>query len=710
MIQTPWKEDEHPFLIADGIARFRDPSDAGLPAAPSLAVIARTLPLSPLPVTFRARPVFGRTKDATGERRVVRMPAGEGTSLYGTGEVAGSLLRNGARTVCWNTDSFEYTEANQSLYQSHPWVLAVREDGSSFGVLADTTCRCEIDLSTDIRFSVPGDAPPFAVYVIERDTPQQVVAALGDLTGTMPMPPRWALGYQQSRWSYEPASRALEVAREFRARRIPCDVIWLDIDYMDGFRCFTFDSHKFSDPRGLNRELHGLGFKSVWMIDPGIKVDPAYHAYKQGREGDHFLKDHRGEEYHGKVWPGECAFPDFTREMTRRWWGELYREFLDTGIDGVWNDMNEPAVFDNDEKQMPEDNVHRADPGLGGPGTHARYHNVYGMLMVRATREGIARLRPNLRPFVLTRSNFIGGQRYAATWTGDNKSTWEHLAWSIPMALNLGLSGQPFVGPDIGGFAGEADPKLFARWMGIGALLPFARGHTIKDSKPHEPWAFGEECENTCRLALERRSRLLPYFYTLFHEASRWGVPIVRPVFFADPADPKLRAVDDCFLLGPDVLVRCRVNENEPCTSPMPGGFWRPFDPSPRPDGSSDPDLPDLFFRGGSIVPLGPVLQHDGERPLDPLTLIVTPDGRGQARGILYEDAGDGHAHEDGFFRQTSYFAFQEEDHITLQPQKPFGRLHAPEREVEVVVLLDRGRVLRTKGREGRNIVVPIRA
>lgn len=708
-MSTPWVEDEHSFLVADGIARFRDPADAHLAAAPSLAVVGRVRPESPLPVTFMARPVFGRTADGAGMRRVIRFATNEQFSLYGTGEVAGSLLRNGARTVCWNTDSFEYSEANQSLYQSHPWVVAVRGDGTSFGVLADTTFRCEIDLSTDIRFTVAADVPPFAVYVIERDTPQQVVAALSDLTGTMHLPPRWALGYQQSRWSYEPQEKVVELAREFRKRGMPCDCIWMDIDYMDGFRCFTFDPNTFPDPRKLNEELHALGFKSVWMIDPGIKVDPAYRVYAEGKAGDHFLRDSKGEEYHGKVWPGECAFPDFTRESTRRWWGELYRDFLECGVDGVWNDMNEPAIFDNQEKQMPEDNAHRADHDLGGPAPHARYHNVYGMLMVRASRAGIARARPAKRPFVLTRSNFIGGHRYAATWTGDNKSTWEHLAWSIPMALNMGLSGQPFVGPDIGGFGGEADGKLFARWMGIGALLPFARGHTIKDSKPHEPWAFGVECENTCRLALERRSRFMPYLYTLFYEASRSGVPVVRPVFFADPVDPRLRSVDDCFLLGGDVLVRCRVREDDECTSPMPGGFWRPFEPCPTPDGKSDPELPELFFRGGSIVPLGPVMQHEGERSLDPSTLVVCLDGRGQARGTLYEDAGDGHAYEDGFFRLTSYHAFTEEDHVTLQPARPFGRLHKVERDVEVVLLLERGLVRRARGREGRNIVIPLR-
>ncbi len=703
---TRWSHDDHPFLIADGIARFRDPADAQHAAAPSLAIIASVRPRFPLPQTFRARPEFGQSTSGEGTRRVLRVPIQDGTSLYGTGEIAGPLLRNGARTICWTTDSFEYDLTNQSLYQAHPWVLAVRADGTAFGVLADTTCKCEIDLTTDIRFSVDESAPPFAVYIIERDTPQQVVAALADLTGEMPMPPKWALGYQQSRWSYEPASRVVELADEFRRHRMPCDVIWLDIDYMDGFRCFTFDPSKFRDPAALNSELHARGFKSVWMIDPGIKVDPEYWVYAQGKAGDHFLKDAQGNEYHGKVWPGECGFPDFTREATRRWWGDLYRGFLDHGIDGVWNDMNEPAIFDNPQKQMPEDNFHRADDALGGPAPHTRYHNTYGMLMVRATREGMMRARPDKRPFVLTRSNFLGGHRYAATWTGDNKSTWEHLAWSIPMALNMGLSGQPFVGPDIGGFAGEADGKLFGRWMGIAALLPFARGHSIKDSKPHEPWAFGEECENTCRLALERRYRLLPYIYTLFREASKIDVPVVRPLFFADPRDPALREVDDCFLLGPDVLVRCQVKETEVCTSRTPRGIWRAFEPCPRTDGTSDPELPTLYIRGGAIVPLGPILQYCDERPLNPLTLIVCPDDHGRARGQLYEDAGDGYGYQEGFFRLTTFEAHTDQGHITIQPDKPFGRMHATDRDVEVIVLLENGETRRGFGREGKPITI----
>jgi len=642
--------------------------------------------------------------EGAGTKRNVRIPIETGTSLYGCGEAAGRLERKGRRIVCNNTDSFDYTDATPSLYQSHPWVLAVRADGTCFGVLADTTCKLEIDLtSTDWMANGTGEAPaivfrvddrstpPFAVYIIERDHPQEIVRTLAELTGRIPMPPRWALGYHQCRWSYEPDERARTLARDFRERRMPCDVIWFDIDYMDGFRCFTFDPVKFADPAGLNRDLHALGFKTIWMIDPGLKHDPEYAVYKAGRDAGHFLQNVYGGEYHGTVWPGLCAFPDFTSDSARAWWATLYRDYMATGIDGVWNDMNEPAIFDNEAKQMPADNWHRADAALGGPGPHSRYHNVYGYLMVKASREGIAAANPDKRPFILTRSNFIGGQRFAATWTGDNRSSWDHLHWSITMALNLSLSGQPFVGPDIGGFVGEADAKLFARWMGIGALLPFSRAHSIKDSADHEPWSFGETCEATCRRALTRRYRLLPYLYTLFRTAHKDGLPVVRPLFFADPRDAALRDADDAFLLGGDVLVRASVREDGSRQAPLPVGVWRPWDPTPMEDGSLDPDLPELRLRAGSIVPLGPPMQYHDEKPLDPLTLIVTPDERGNAEGWLYEDAGDGHGHERGEYRLTRLACRREGDRYTITHERVEGALPAPIRAIEVLLLLPTG-------------------
>lgn len=608
-------------------------------------------------------------------KRFVQVDLEPGTSVYGTGEVCGPLERRlegrGSDITLWATDCFGYSHRTRSLYQSQPWALAVRRDGSAFGVMVETTHRCRVKIARTIEFACDGPSP--AVIVIERPDPQSVVQTLAELTGYMPMPPKWALGYQQCRWSYEPEAKIRELMREFRERKIPCDVIWFDIDYMHGFRCFTFDREKFPSPSKLNADMHEAGFHSVYMIDPGIKVDPGYSVYDQGRAGDHFVKSADDTVYHGSVWPGPCAFPDFTRERTRRWWGDLYEGFMAQGIDGVWNDMNEPAVFDGPGKTMPETNRHDADDELGGPGSHSKYHNLYGMQMVRATREGIERANPDKRPFVLTRSNFLGGQRYAATWTGDNTSDWNHLRWSISMALNLGLSGQPFVGPDIGGFAGNADGELFARWMGIAALLPFARGHSVKDSVPHEPWAFGAACEATCRRALNRRYRLMPYLYTLFHHAATTGVPIVRPVFFADPTNPALRGIDHAFLLGADALVVANVEPGaRDIAAPLAG--WAAFEPAD----THDPELPRLFLRPGAALPLGPVVQHLGEKPADPLAWVAHLDERGEATGLLYEDDGDGFGYSNGDFSLSRWTFRREGGELTPHTARVAGGHEPP--------------------------------
>ena len=688
-----WRRDRAGVMMADGVARFRDPAAKG-ETPPFPAYVHAPSALGPISGGFTARPRFARA----GRRALVRLDLPPGTSLYGLGERAGPLLRNGTRTTLWNFDRFDYDDKSPSLYQSHPFVLAVRRDGSALGLIVETTHRCVIDCGgTAVTAEV--DGPPPAVAIIERRTPQEVVRVLAELTGFMPMPPRWALGYHQCRWSYEPEANVREIAAGFRERKIPCDVLWLDIDYMDGFRCFTFDETKFPDPASLIADLHEDGFRIVAMIDPGLKVDPAYSVYREARDGGHLVTDAAGGEYRGEVWPGDCAFPDFTRAATRRWWAGLYGPFLESGIDGVWNDMNEPAVFKTPGKSMPETNRHDADTGLGGPDSHARYHNIYGMQMARATRDGVERARPDKRPFILTRSTFLGGQRHAAMWTGDNRADWRHLAWSIPMALNLGLSGQPFAGPDIGGFVGESTPALFARWMGIGTLLPFARGHKIKEATAHEPWSLGEACERTCRLALERRSRLLPYLYTLFREAATTGVPVARPAFFADPADPRLRAIDDAFLLGADLWVGAAVTPDGRRSSPPPAG-WSPFEPLEE----SDDDLPALSLRPGAILPLGPVMQWSDERPLDPLTLIVAPDAAGEASGRLYEDDGDGYGHRDGAYRLATYRAHRSDGKVRVELADREGSWAVAERDVEVVVLGAAGDLV-GRGRDGAPIV-----
>ncbi|HZW05578.1 MAG TPA: TIM-barrel domain-containing protein [Phycisphaerales bacterium] len=644
-----------------------------------------------------------------------RFAIGKGTSLYGTGEVGGPLLRNGRTTTLWNTDAYGYKPDAESLYQSHPWVLAVRQDGTSFGVLADTTWRTRIDLRDGI--TITGEGAPFPVYVVSGATPQEVMEGLGRLIGPMPMPPLWAIGYHQCRYSYYPEKRVREIADGFRTRKMPCDVIWFDIDYMDGYRVFTVDKASFPDVANLNSSLHAKGFHTIFMIDPGVKAEPGYAIYDQVSKLGYAVQNASGEPYKGAVWPGQCVFPDYTRPEVRTWWAGLFKDFMAQGIDGVWNDMNEPAVFAVASKTMPEDNRHLGgkEPfGAVEPGPHARFHNVYGMMMAKGTYDGIKAALPDKRPFVLTRAGYIGSHRYAATWTGDNSADWNDLEQSIPMALNLGLSGQPFSGPDIGGFNGNGPQDAteradhFSRWFGIGTLLPFCRGHTGKGNIDKEPWAFGGDAEAACRLALERRYRLLPYYYTLFREAATTNMPVVRPVFFADPADPVLRSEDDCFLVGADLLV---VPSLQPDHSRVPveprarNGQWRAFELVGE---NGNKALPVLKVRPGAIVPLGPVMQWTGEKPLDPLTLVVNLDDTGRATGTLYEDEGEGHGYRSGAYRLTTFVAERKGDAVEVSVKGTEGGMTPPARGVTVRVLTGAGEATATSA-DGRSVTVPIK-
>ncbi len=520
----PAPTHQDPGLLSNDVARFIPPGVDPSTLSRSFALVEPLPALGPVPDSWRTAPTF----ECNTGTFIATIPTDPETSLYGTGEVAGPLLRNGFVTECWAKQPFRierdgkpaphYDEKSKSLYHAHPWVLAVRADGSAFGVLADTTYRLEIDLRDGIRLS---SAQPFPVLVIESGSPQRLVERLSHLTGRIELPPRWTLGYHQCRFSYYPDARVRELAEEFRTRKLPCDVIWVDIHYMDAYKVFTFDPAGFPDPTATNDFLHELGFKSVWILDPAVKAEAGYSVYDEGVAEGHFLSDAQGHEHREWTWPGDAAFPDYTCPETRAWWTRLTAEFLEQGMDGVWVDLNEPSPILPLGAELPGSLRHRGGDDIT-PGTHAQYHNVYGLLMSKATQDAMRKARPNRRPFVLTRSSYLGGQRYAATWTGDNSSTWEHLYWSVPMALNLGLSGQPYSGPDVGGFAGTPSPELFAHWMGVGALLPFFRTHNALQGD-QEPWSFGERTERQSRLALARRYRLLPYLYTLFHDCVPLG-------------------------------------------------------------------------------------------------------------------------------------------------------------------------------------------
>ena len=639
LISQPYGE-----LIGDRTVAFYPQNFVPAETLPSMALLSEPDSIGEVPDNWTVFPDFF----VEDEKNCATIDIEAGTDLYGTGEVVGDLRRNNTEVILWNTDNYGYfTDNGKRLYQSHPWILALRADGSSYGILVDHTWKQSFFLDDPIK--IVSEGPPFRIIIIERGSPREVITALAELTGTIEMPPLWALGYHQCRYSYYPASQVREIAETFREKEIPCDVIWMDIDYMDGFRVFTFDPAGFPDPEGLNNYLHSLDFHSIWMIDPGIKQDPGYFVYDQGTAGDHWVLDADSNTYIGDVWPGPCAFPDYTMPETRQWWGTLYPDFMATGIDGVWNDMNEPAVFNGPDKTMPVDNIHRGGGELP-PGPHLRYHNVYGMLMIKATREGVLQSNPDKRPFVLTRANFLGGQRYAATWTGDNISSWEHMVMSIPMSLNLGLSGQPFNGPDIGGFVGSPGADLLGHWMALGAFYPFARNHTATGTDQQEPWAYGPVIEQVSRTALQRRYRLLPYLYTLFREASVNGMPVMRPLFFADPANPALRDEQYSFLLGEDLM----VIPSWTGTPVLPEGNWRDvylLDELLENDGYQ----PALKQREGSVMPLAELAQSTESYSSDSITLLIATDGSGEALGELYADAGDGFGYLSGEYLETSF-------------------------------------------------------
>lgn len=672
---------EKEVIVGDGIAKFV-PKGFNLSQMPSFALKAEPQEKGMLPSNWQLYPIMEKKKGHAS----AYLDVPQGTSLYGGGEVTGPLLRNGQSIKLWNTDSGAYSVDNgKRLYQSHPWVMGVRPDGTSFGILFDTPYKAKLT-TTDERINFETEGELFRIFVIDRESPQAVIKGLAELIGTMPMAPRWALGYQQCRFSYTPASRVIEVADTFRIKRIPCDVIWMDIDYMDGYRIFTFNPQTFPDPAALNRDLHIRGFHSAWMIDPGAKVDSTYFVYKLGTANDVWVKTAQGKEFHGDAWPGACAFPDFTQPKTVRWWADLYKDFLDKGVDGVWNDVNEPQISNTPTGTMPEDNKH-----LGGDkipaGPHLKYHNVYGYLMVKASREGIMKARPQNRPFILTRSNFLGGQRFAATWTGDNASWESHMTMSVPMILTLGLSGQPFSGADVGGFLFNPDANLFGRWMALGAFYPFSRGHACAGTINKEPWAFGQKVEDVSRMALERRYVLLPYYYTLLHEASETGMPIMRPVFFADPKDTLLRAEEQAFLIGENLLVVPEWAQNPA----LPKGIWRNLSLIPGDD--KDSYQAKLKIRGGAIIPTGKIIQNTNEKSLDPLTLLVCLDEKGEAHGTLYWDEGDNWSFKDGNYSFQHFTAIRTADNkVQVKITQKKGKYITENNDMAIVkIITDKG-------------------
>jgi alpha-glucosidase len=614
-----------------------------------------------------------------------------GERYFGCGERTSGLEKTGSYQVFWNVDPpAGHTASYNNLYTSIPFVLSLT-DGNAYGLFFDNTHRVELDLAreNEDRAYYGAEGGDLVYYVFCGPTPRDVLDRYTELTGRTPMPPLWSLGHQQSRWSYETEGEMRELANGFRERDIPCDTLYLDIDYMDGFRVFTWNKERFPDPGALISELRGWGFNVVTIVDPGVKVDANYPAYTEGRRRDLFCKTNEGEEYHNVVWPGLCAFPDFTNPETREWWGENLRALTHPGVAGVWCDMNEPSLFVPKQSTMPPDVVH---PGGGDAKLHAQIHNTYGSLMARSVRDGLLKIRPDERPFVITRAGYAGLQRHALQWTGDNSSWWEHLWMTMPQLQNLGLSGVAWAGVDVGGFFDDCGGELLARWYEMGVFQPFCRNHSAKGTHPQEPWVFGERYEEVVRKMVKLRMRLLPYLYGLFEECHRTGAPILRPLLFEYPGDPTTYAADDEFLLGDALLVA-------PITRPgiehrhvyLPEGTWFHLWTGDRFDGPAHVlahaplGEPAIYIKANAAIPTWPEMSHVGEGPADPLALIIYPaEGSGEA--ILYEDAGDGFGYENGEYARRRVSCETSGERVTVRLSEREGSF-ASQRERIVLEL-----------------------
>ena len=620
-------------------------------------------------------------------RVYMKSPADE--HYFGLGDKAGPLDRRNHAFTDWNTDAFGWQESTDPIYKSIPFFITFHR-GICAGLFLDNTWRASFDFNKEYRdaYSFGSEAGPLDYYILYGPAPKAVVESWAWLVGKTPLPPLWSLGYQQSRYSYFPEAEVRRIANRLRSEHIPADVIWLDIDYQLKNRPFTIDPERFPHFDQMIQDLKAQHLRTVVITDLHMAYLPnaGYKPYDEGSAGDHFLKNPDGTTFVGMVWPGKAVFPDFTQKASREWWGTLYSDFVAKGIAGFWNDMNEPAVFEVPSKTMPDDVQHRIDEPGFAPRTasHLEIHNVFGMQNTRGTFEGLRKLAPNVRPFVMTRASYAGGHRYAATWTGDNSSNWFHLRETIPQLLNLGLSGFAMCGADVGGFAASPQPELLTRWLEVGAFQPIDRDHTAAGTNPQEPWENGTPEDLTIRRRyIEERYRLMPYLYTTAEEMSRTGLPIMRPLFLEFPgeaSDPKPLdpAADNDFMLGPDLLVAQSPfpDEMDNYSVALPPVGWYDYWSGARVEGSTGRraidntqvqqaevriqrslDTLPVFVRAGAIVPEQPLVQSTDEKPEGPLTLRVYPPTgfNKDCSGSIYLDDGVSYDFEKGQFLRVGF-------------------------------------------------------
>ena len=600
----------------------------------------------------------------------------ERESYFGLGDKPDHLNLKGKRFQNWVTDSYAFGKETDPIYKAIPFFTGLHH-GKAYGIFFDNTFRSYFDFGQERRnvTSFWAQGGEMNYYFIYGPKMQDVVENYTDLTGKPhQLPPLWALGFHQCKWSYYPEAEVKAVTSKFRELQIPCDAIYLDIDYMDGFRCFTWNKDHFPDPKRIVKELLEDGFKTVAIIDPGIKIDNEYSVFKEALDKDYFCKRADGPYMKGKVWPGECYFPDFTKPEVRDWWSGLFKELVeDIGIQGVWNDMNEPAVMEVPNKTFPDDVRHDYD---GNPCSHRKAHNVYGMQMARATYHGMKKFNYPKRPFVITRAAYSGTQRYTSTWTGDNVATWEHLWIANVQAQRMAMSGFSFAGSDIGGFAEQPQGELFTRWIQLGIFHPFCRVHSSGDHGDQEPWAFDEDVTDVVRKFIEIRYQLLPYLYTAFWNLVEHGTPILKSLVMYDQEDNQTHYRTDEFVYGDQILV-CPIQEPNAKGRRMyiPRGSWYNFWTDELVEGGKEKwvdaeiDSMPIFIKEGAIVPKFPVQQYVDQTIIEELSLDVYFK-LGKESSQLFDDAHDGYDYTKGRYSFRTFKLTGKSQELIIQQHK----------------------------------------
>lgn len=593
----------------------------------------------------------GKDEEKTDAVTIIKK-LGKDDAIYGLGDKPGCLNKRGYSYVNWNTDDpAPHVDSFKSLYKSIPFFI-VLGDEYCYGIFADNTYKTTFDFgyeNTDYYF-VEHEKGELDYYFMPGNDMAEVVGLYTSLTGTTPLYQRWIYGSHQSRWGYYTQDEVLDIADKFRELDIPCDVIHMDIDYMNGYRVFTFDDRKFPDVKGLSEKLADRGVKLISIIDPGVKKDEDYFMYKEGMEMDAFAHDTDGSVYENAVWPGTSVFPDFTKQSVRSWWGDKTKILLEHGISGIWNDMNEPASFNG---PLPDDVQFEY-------GAHEKVHNIYGHFMAKATYDGLAKNDGGKRPFVLTRAAYAGSQKYCGGWTGDNHSIWAHIALSLEQVCNLSVSGLAMCGSDIGGFGSDTTPELLVRFYEAAVFVPFFRNHSAMGTRRQEPWQFDETTIDAVRKTVKLRYRFIPYIYDLAHECEKTGAPIVRPLVYEYLVDKHVRNISDEYMLGSFVLVAPVIAPGKEAREVyLPDGDWYDYYTGEKYSGGryiladAPLDKVPVFIKAGAIIPVA-----DGEiRSTEDITedkiSILTYPGKGSF--VHYQDDNETFAYRDGAYNAVEY-------------------------------------------------------